>query len=194
MISVKDLYVKAGDLVIPAWRRMVEFLSGLPVLPGVGVLVRRTPRGSIVSSRAFVKGFSGSWGVSEPGDKTVIGDGYVNGVLPSIDGKRLTPQGTEKNRPTLKITPKKFDKTGRSWICVEVELKEGQQRFDEKDVKALRLVQADDPFKTGSKLIGRHPVACLYRGKAKAGLGVVHRMCYFDLQHRYLNGRHFFFV
>jgi hypothetical protein len=192
-VKITDLSVRAGDLVIPAWRRMVAYLAGLTVLPGIGVLVHRTPKGTIVSARAFLKDFSGSWGIGSLGPKTIIGDGYVNGLMPSIKGKRLTPAGSEKNRPTLEVTEKKFDKSGRSWICVEVELTDDEVRINPDRPEALRIVQADHPYQSGDKQIGRTPLALLYRGK-NPGLGKIHRIAYFDLQHKFSNGAHFFFV
>lgn len=194
MISVTSLSVKVGDLIIPAWRRMVEFLASLPVLPGVGVLITNTPRGTIVNARSAVLGFSGSFSMGTPvAGMIVIGPGYCNAKVPTISGDPLIPEKTTATAPKLKLKEKEFDATGRSWICLEIEVDAAGKPI-EKD--PLRIVQAKHPFFTEQKTIGRFPLAVLYRAEAKDGFGRLHRIVFHDLQHRYepTKKRHFFFV
>jgi hypothetical protein len=194
MISVTSLYVKVGDLIIPAWRRMVEFLATLPVLPGVGVLITSTPRGTIVNSRAMMLGFSGAWAMGTTGtSELTIGDGYCNALVATIDGKPMIPPKSTESRPRLKLKESLFDTTGRSWICLEIEVE-----ADGKPIKKnpLRIVQAAHPYFTEKPTIGRTPLALLFRAEAKTGTGQLHRIAYHDLQHRYdpSKKRHFFFI
>ena len=194
MISVTSLYVKVGDLIIPAWRRMVEFLASLAVLPGVGVLVTSTPRGAIVNARAFVQGFSGAWAMGTTGTSSLtIGDGYCNSAVPTVNEEPLIPTKAATPRPKLELKESLFDKTGRSWICLEIEVDATGKPIKK---NPLRIVQAAHPYFTSARTIGRTPLAVLYRGEAKTGIGQLHRIAYHDLQHRYDLGkkRHFFFV
>lgn len=190
MISITSLYVRAGDLIIPAWRRLVEGIASLPVLPGVGVLLTSTPRGTIVNSRAAVVGFSGAWSMGTPsGGALEIGDGYCNAKVPTIEGKPLIPNVAP--RPPLKLKEALFDKSGRSWVCLEAEV-DASGKPIAKD--PFRLVQAAHPYFTDKKEIGRAPIAVLFRGQAKSGLGQLHRIAYHDLQHRFDGKRHLFFI
>lgn len=189
MISPRDLYVRAGDLVIPAWRKLVECLASLPVLPGVGVLVTRTPHGTVVNSRAFMVGFTGSWamgGGSLDAGEIAIGDGYVNATVPFVGELLLMPKDAKATRPKLKVDQKLMDESGRSWICLEAEVD-----ADGKPIKKrpFRIVQAKHPYFTDSALIGRTPLAVML-GRD------FHRLAYFDLQYRFDAGKkkHFFFV
>lgn len=181
MIDVRSLSVRVGDLVIPAWRRLVSALEQLQVLPGVGVLVTRSPRGTIVNSRAALKGFIGSWAVSIAGNKATVGEGYVNAS---------PPQKPKKNE--IILSHDKYDKDGRSWIVLEVRVNDGGLL----DPKSITLLQSDHPYRTGDRLAGRTPLVVLVKKSAasKAGWGTLHRIAYFDYQHRYREGRHFFTV
>lgn len=184
MIDIRSLYVRAGDLVIPAWRKLVSALQTLPVLPGVGVLITRTPRGSVVNARAFLKGFIGAWAMGTPTAAEIrVGEGYLNAEMPADAGPKAK---------AVPLSEKTFDKTGRSWIVLEVTVGDDGAT----DPKKTRIVQADHPYRAERKQIGRTPLAVLYRGEAKKGFGVLHRIAYFDLQHRYnaATGRHFFFI
>jgi hypothetical protein len=194
MISVTSLSVKVGDLIIPAWRRMVEFLASLPVLPGAGVLITNTPRGTIVNARSAVLGFSGSFSMGTPvAGMIVIGPGYCNAEVPTISGVPLIPEKAGGQAAKLKLKESDFDTTGRSWICLEIEVDAAGKPIEK---NPLRIVQAKHPFFTDKPTIGRFPLAVLFRADAKQGLGRLHRIVYHDLQHRYdpTKKRHFFFV
>jgi hypothetical protein len=182
MIDVRSLSVKVGDLVIPAWRRLVSALLTLPILPGVGVLVTRTPKGSVVNARAFLKSFTGSWAPLVAGGEVRVGAGYVNGELVPGTGEEGTP---------IRWNEKLYDDQGRSWLVVESVVTATGLHVPEK----ARVLQAAHPYRSGEKLAGRAPLAVFYR-KGKSGVGQMHRIAYFDLQHRYNPGtaRHFFFV
>jgi hypothetical protein len=183
VIDVRSLSVRVGDLVIPAWRRLVSALETLKVLPGVGVLITRTPRGSVVNARAFLAGFTGAWSAGAPTERGIrVGPGYVNAIqapdtLPDAD---LIPWDD-----------KTYDDDGRSWLVLEVEVSTAGRIDPEK----IKILQADHPFRTDNKLIGRTPLAVFYRGQGE-GFGTGHRIAFFDLQHRYNpgTGRHFFYV
>jgi hypothetical protein len=184
VIDVRSLSVKVGDLVIPAWRRLVSALETLQVLPGTGVLISRTPRGSVVNARAFLAGFSGSWSIAAPSaDGLRVGAGYVNGDL---------VPGTGKGADPVPWSAKTYDDAGQSWLVLEVPVTSTGLHIPEK----MRVLQADHPFRSGDKLVGRTPLGVFYRGEAGAGFGQAHRIAFFDLQHRYNpgTGRHFFFV
>lgn len=183
MIDIRSLSVKVGDLVIPAWRRLVAALQTLQVQPGVGVLITRTPRGSIINARAWLMGFRGSWDIGAPTKKGVrVGYGYLNGKLVPNTGPEAKP---------IPWSEMKYSDTGHSWLMLEVPVTAGG--FAE--VEKAKLVQANSPhFAAGA--VGRTPIAVAYRGSAGTGFGQMHRIAYFDFQHRYNAGsqRHFFFV
>jgi hypothetical protein len=187
MIDIRSLSVRAGDLVIPAWRRLVQALQQLPVRPGVGVLVTRTSRGSVVSARAWLVGFAGSWTITPPTKAGLrVGTGYLNG--------KLVPATDPKAKP-LRWDKKLYDKQGRSWVVLEIEVNAAGLVAEKNGV---RLAQSDHPFRAPSKLIGRAPLAVFVRPADSKGeeVGTMHRIAYFDLQHRFHPGtqRHYFYI
>jgi hypothetical protein len=184
MVDIRSLSVRVGDLVIPAWRRLVAALQTLAILPGVGTLITRTPRGSIVNARAWLVGFTGSFAVNIVGARSVrVSNGFLNGEQVADTG----PQGLP-----IPIDESLFTDLGRSWICLEVVVDATGVLQKER----TRIVQADHPTRTAARLIGHHPLAVFNRGTQTRGFGTLHRIAYFDLQHRYNPGtrRHFFWV
>jgi hypothetical protein len=158
------------------------------------VLITSTPRGTIVNSRAMMLGFSGAWAMGTTGaSELTVGDGYCNALVPTIDGKPMIPAKASESRPRLALKESLFDTTGRSWICLEIEVGADGKPIEK---NPLRIVQAAHPYITEKPTIGRTPLAVLYRAEAKTGIGALHRLAYHDLQHRYdpTKKRHFFFI
>lgn len=194
----RTLYVKRGDPVLPAFRKLVKELAGLRLIAGRGVLLTRTSTGTVVSVRAAVTGFTGAWDVQISGQEATIGRGYVNGKEPELKGVPIS--GTkEKGTPTLKLDVTNYDKSGRSWIAIKATVDETGKIVEPKDGKGdlgLTVVQTaslEDPDDS----IGLHAIAMLKRRENETKeLGRKVQIAFFDYQHltsrQNAKWRHFF--
>lgn len=168
----RRLFVRPGDLVLPAWNRLLEFGRTLTIYSGPGILVApRIGGGVTISARAWVRSFDHPWKTALNGAFAEIEPGLVNGFEPLIDG---IPMSGKDNgpRPRLKLDDSLFDKTGRSWISIEL------TRTDAGKIDKLRIVQTDIYLgQDGGTLevkprIALEPIAMLKRAPAdRSGFG-----------------------
>lgn len=199
-MNFKSLYVRAGDLVLPAWNKLQETLGSFRILKGAGVTLRRTTGGVIISATGSLAEFIGSFHASISGDSCKVGEGYINGNEPLIGKVPIT--GTDdKPQPSLKLREDRFDETGRSWICVVGKINPETGRIitpvNGKGTLELQIEQRDNPGPDPDDLLAVVPIAMLKRaGKEKTGLGTLHQIALFDYQHRSAKQnerwRHFF--
>lgn len=182
----RSLDVRRGDLVMPAWRKLLDVLRSFRLRAGPGVLLRRSSLGVLVSSRAAVRGFSGSFPVNLQGDSAKVGEGYVSGLLPLIEEVPIL--GTEKvPQPSLKLRADRFDDTGRSWICIvgKVDPETGKIIQPVKGKGKLELqIEQRDSLTDEDDTLAIKAIAMLKRpAKEKQGFGTMHQIAMFDYQH-----------
>lgn len=182
----RSLNVRKGDLVLPAWRRLLEVLGSFRLRAGPGVLLRRSRLGVLVSARSALRGYTGAFPVDLQGDSVKVGEGYISGLLPLIDEVPLT--GTDKKpQPSLKLRADRFDDTGRSWVCAvgKVDSETGKIIQPVKGVGKLELrVEQRDSLTDEDDTLAIKAIAMLKRPvREKQGFGTLHQIALFDYQH-----------
>lgn len=200
----RSLYVRGGDLVLPAWNKLVAFMAANRIRAGDGVVISRSPLGVLISAKRNLSSFRGAFRISFEGEKIKVGRGFVNGLEPLIEKIPIT--GTDKlPPPSLALKEDKFDETGRSWICIigKVDPKSGRivepkKGTDGKTSGKLELwIEQRDNRTDPDDLLAIKPIAMLKRpAKEKKGFGTLHQIALFDYQHRSAfqnkRWRHFF--
>jgi len=196
----RSLYVKPGDLVLPAWQKLLKFLQSSQIRAGDGVLISRSPVGVVISAKPSKVNFRGAFTTVLTADQVKVGKGYVNGLEPLMGKIPIT--GSDKDpQPSLTLKEDKFDETGRSWICIigRVDPKTGKIIEPVKGKGKLELwIEQRDSRTDEDDTLAIKPIAMLKRpAKEKTGLGTLHQIALFDYQHRSVfqnkKWRHFFF-
>lgn len=170
-MNIKEIKVQKGEKIQAAWERLVRWVDTLKVVPGDGVKVRETPKGTIVTvikdSQPYRHPFKA--GVSESGAS--VRAGTVNGQTPYIldvatknwrridnrddDGNKFD---VEKPTPTMKLDLKNHE-GGKFYISLRVKPNDAGTIKDPKT--DLRVVQSPtaDGLKDGA---GYYPLALFY--------------------------------
>jgi hypothetical protein len=170
-MNIKEIKVQKGEKIQAAWERLVRWVDTLKVVPGDGVKVRETPKGTIVTvikdSQPYRHPFKAA--VSESGAS--VRAGTVNGQTPYIldvvtknwrridnrddDGNKFD---VEKPTPTMKLDLKNHE-GGKFYISLRVKPNDAGTIKDPKT--DLRVVQSPtaDGLKDGA---GYYPLALFY--------------------------------
>jgi hypothetical protein len=170
-MNIKEIKVQKGEKIQAAWERLVRWVDTLKVVPGDGIKVRETPKGTIVTvikdSQPYRHPFKA--GVSESGAS--VRAGTVNGQTPYIldvatknwrridnrddDGNKFD---VEKPTPTMKLDLKNHE-GGKFYISLRVKPNDAGTIKDPKT--DLRVVQSPtaDGLKDGA---GYYPLALFY--------------------------------
>ena len=161
-MDLRELEVKKGDPVLPAWERLKAWARRFELRAGSGVRFNQMPEGTWVIAEPAVQSWNHPFRVSVSDKIARIGNGSVNNLIPQIDGIGLdgmNQDGKEVTAPELKITSGP-DADLRSWICVQakVDLKTG--KIDPKDETALTVVHVNS-LAPQSADTGLQPLAML---------------------------------
>jgi len=181
--------VKSGDIVLAAWNAVLKAMTSLTILPGKGILLTRSPQGTVINSRQAIKGFTGAWAVTAGTNSLKVARGFVNAVEPLVGGFKISDSNAE--------IPFKDFVDGRLWVGIKVKVDPETGRMKEKDAteRDITVVVQGSPKSTDA-LIGFHPIALLTQKPVLR----VHQIAFFDYQHstaRKPTGkgfRHFFHV
>lgn len=188
-MDVRDLYVRKGDPILPAWKRLLEWARQFRLFAGRGVRLTRTPSGTYIVVDAQAAPWDHPFKVLVSGQETTILPGTVNKLMPTVNGVALDAE----NAPRLRIAGGPSSEL-RSWICVQVrvDLKTGAINSDDKDALTIVHVTDLDPATSegGSpddgKGIGLHPLAMLIWNGDKASIKRAHQITHFNQQHRFI--------
>ena len=170
-MNIKEIKVQKGEKIQAAWERLVRWVDTLKVVPGEGVKVRETPKGTIVTVIKDPQPYRHPFkaGVSESGAS--VRAGTVNGQTPYIldvatknwrridnrddDGNKFD---VEKPTPTMKLDLKNQE-GGKFYISLRVKPNDAGTIKDPKT--DLRIVQSPtaDGLKDGA---GYYPLALFY--------------------------------
>lgn len=155
---------------------------------GVGTLVTSAQGGFTISAFGKKARFRGAWFCKMARDGAItVALGYVNGVLPAIEGRSmdgLDAQGKADPRgiPTVPIKMELFDKDGKSWVCVQVRVDANGKMIPAKTAKPddLKIIQSTrlSPDET----LGLFPIAMM-KLDAKTAIWTLRQIAYFDVQH-----------
>ena len=177
-MNLRDLHVKKGDPVLPAWNRLLAWAGQFRLFAGRGVRLTRTPNGTFI----VVEQKSAPW---DHPFKVMVGDneatvlmGTLNNLVPTIAGKPLDAESP----PRLKINGGPNAEL-RSWICLDVRVDAKTGVINEKGVVIAHAREAE------SRESGRHPLAMLVWNTDRATVRRVHQITHFNLQHRFIKGQ-----
>jgi len=180
------LKVKRGDLVVPAWQRLVDFADTLRIFSGPGILISpRLGGGITISALPNNKAFDHPWRASLSAKEALFEPGRVNGIEPTINGIPMSGRNGG-DRPRLALSESLFTPTGESWLAIEL------TRNDAGKIVSLRIVQVER-LDSGGDLrfvdggspeikpnVALEPIALLYRGIEKVGFGQLRQIRFFN--------------
>lgn len=123
-VRITDLKARRGELVLPKWEKMVQYISSTDIIPGGFVRITRLPNGTIVTPNRK----SSPWlhpfmvGINPSEDfEMFVGTGTVNNVVPWI---KDDVQAGFSDPDTGRLVGVKVDpqEEGSSWIAVGVNI------------------------------------------------------------------------
>jgi hypothetical protein len=193
-MNIKEIKVQKGEKIQAAWERLVRWVDTLKVVPGEGVKVRETPKGTIVTvikdSQPYRHPFKA--GVSESGAS--VRAGTVNGQTPYIldvstknwrridnrddDGNKFD---VEKPTPTMRLDLKNHE-GGKFYISLRVKPNDAGTIKDPKT--DLRVVQSPtaDGLKDGA---GYYPLALFYLNAAGTAVEESFQIVHHNMRYLY---------
>lgn len=207
---LEDLKPRPGERFVAWFRRFLVWVRQfrlikadprvrMQVIPGHGTLI-----GVDLENTDYV----GSFAVSLAALEATIGEGYVNEIMPTIDGvglDGLTAEGAEVDVPTVSLSDGPNEKL-RSWLCLQVQIDPATGRLldpaKHKDVVTVIHTSLLDPgHRDGGSPdqnhFGRQPIAVIKWEDSTTPIGVWQHVLH-DLNHRFIpgakgaRGRHFF--
>jgi len=170
-----------GKSVKAAWQGLLKWAQAATLRAGPGVRIARRAGGTTISFAAPRQSFSGVFRVSIAGDRATVGVGTVEGIEPTISGVPIGGQ-FGKPVPTLKLDSGKYDKAGKSWVCVRARVDSESGRIDTKARDAVTIIQSARPH--GSDDLGTFaPLAMLRRiDPKKPEIGTAYQIAYWPLR------------
>jgi hypothetical protein len=203
-MDVRDLQVKRGDAILPAWQKLTAWAESLRVVPCPGMRLLVTPQGTHAVIEDNSTTWPHAWRVRVNGKDATIEEGTVNNRLPCIgetllDGRNFgDPEGEAGEVPTLKLMGAE---SGKTWIALRAVVKNGV--IEPGDPKALTVVEVPhlEPALTEGGApdaggVGLWPLAALYWRKGE--MARIKQIVFLNLVHRFQAGtdgalgRHFF--
>lgn len=168
------------ERVKPKLAGFLSWLRSQRITGGRGVTVFQTEEGTVVSATMRAQSFIGAFRVFRAGAGVRVGIGFVNGILPRIEGVPLD------EGPILPV-PKKMPETP-FFVFLKVTIVEDTGRIDPQDDSAVTIV-AGTKEDASEENTGYHPIAVFYPLEEGSKL---FQLAYFSYNHAYRNGRHFF--
>lgn len=142
----REIKVRPGEPIIPAWERLVKWVASLRVIPSPDFNARLTPHGTVIRVRKGQK-FRHPFRVVASGSMALVSEGILNDLVPTIleNGKKRRIDNRDASgvldrnntAPRLNLDFSKASKDGRIYISIRYTLKSG-----EKDAEA-EIVQTD---------------------------------------------------
>lgn len=206
MIHLRDLYVRPGEPVMPAWSRLLEWSKQFRLFAGRGVRLQRTPNGTYVIADLKANPWNHPFKVRFSDREATIGFGTVQDVVPRIEGKRLDgmdDKGREGETPTLRLTGEPNEEL-RSWIVVEVQVDPKSGEIDPENEEAVTIRHVRE-LRASTAEVGRHPLAMLVWAPNRATIVRARQITHFHLRHLFVpqqgsggedkrGGRHLFWA
>lgn len=206
MIDLRELYVRPGEPVMPAWKRLLEWAKQFRLFAGRGVRLQRTPNGTYVIADIRNNPWNHPFKARLADREATIGFGTVQDVVPRIGGERLDgidEKGREGEVPTLKIEGEPNDEL-RSWIVVEVKVDPESGEIDPEDKEAV-VIRHVQELRSPTPEVGRHPLAMLVWAPNGTEIVRSRQITHFHLRHLFVarqgseeteggGGRHLFWA
>lgn len=158
MPTLSDLKARAGDLIHPKWRMLLEWADSLEVQFGPGVLVSQGPRQTVVRGRR-PRSWSHPFTVSLSDGIVMVTNGFLNGervrmadrYLDGFEEDGITP--ADRPRLELKDRPKEGN---RSWIVLTEDGEIVHQVEHSTDVAHLAIIIWENERPVRKVQITRH--------------------------------------
>jgi len=179
MIDLRKLRVRPGELVLPAWNRLLEWAKQFRLYAGHGVRLQRTPQGTYVIADVRQTSWNHPFKVSLAEREVIVAFGTVQDVVPRI-GKRPID---EEPAPRLRLTGGP-DPDERSWVVVDVKVNGKSGEIDPRDKEAA-VIRHVNNLNRPSTEIGRHALAMLIWDAGLASVVRVRQITHFNLRHLY---------
>ena len=189
-MNVKELEVAVGAPIRPAWQRLRAWVRSLPEVPVTSgnVRVHRSPGQTSVVAETQPALFKGAFAVRISGLQATLGDGLLNGLVPTINGKPMDgvdASGAQGARPVLDLASGPNARL-RSWIALKVTGSDTGE-IDPNDPTAVQVIHTNDLQPgTGNQApgTGLHALAMLVWTDQSA-INRVRQIVYFSQQHAY---------
>jgi hypothetical protein len=180
--ELRPFVARRRERVKPKLAGFLSWLRSQRITGGRGITVFQTEEGTVVSASARSQSFVGAFKVTTKVGRAIrVGVGFVNGRLPTIDGKPLD-QGPALQLP--KTPPD--DKPLFVFLQVKVDEKSGRINPEDKEAVTIGVGTKEDASK---KDTGYHPIAVFY---PLEGGSKLFQLAFFSYNHAYRRGRHFF--
>jgi hypothetical protein len=171
-MDIKEIKVQKGERIQTAWERLVRWVDTLKVVPGEGVKVRETPKGTIVTALKQRHVYRHPFKVGASEATASVRAGTVNDQTPYIldvvtknwrridnrddDGNKFDP---EKPAPAMKLDLKNQE-GGKFYITLRVMSDDDGGIEDPKtDLRIIQTETAEGNKKDGA---GYYPLALCY--------------------------------
>jgi len=189
IVDLRDLMVKPGDPVMPAWRRLLDWAKQFRLYSSNEIRLTRTPQGTYIVAEPSGVSFIHPFRVSITSSQVIIRPGAVEDIYPRIGGVAIDA----KPAPQLQLG--KPNAEGRSWVALEVTTKDGV--IDPEDKGAVVIRHVSSLARTREE-VGIQPLAMLVWSGST--VSEVHQIVHHSLGHYYVRptegrgGRHLFFA
>ena len=193
-MNIRSIRVQPGEKIQPAWVRLVKWAETLKVIPGEGIKVRETPKGTVISFQRKRETYSHPFKVGFSGEAATITTGTVNGQTPYIldtnskDWRRIDNRDdegnkfkTEKPTPSMKLDLRKQE-GGKFYLSLRVKPNDAGTIKDPKD--DLRIVQTKtaEGDKDGA---GYYPLALCYLNAAQTDIEESFQIVHHNMRYLY---------
>jgi len=193
-MDIKEIKVQKGERIQTAWERLVRWVDTLKVVPGEGVRVRETPKGTIVTVLKKRQAYSHPFKVGASEASVSVRAGTVNGQTPYIldvttknwrridnrddDGNKFDP---EKPAPMMKLDLKNQE-GGKFYISLRVKPNDAGTIKDPKT--DLRIVQTPtaEGLKDGA---GYYPLALCYLNASTTAVEETFQIVHHNMRYLY---------
>ena len=193
-MKTERIKVQKGEKIQTAWERLVRWVDTLKVVPGEGVTVRETPKGTIVTVLKQRQVFSHPFKAGL-GDATAsLRAGTVNGQVPYIldvttknwrridnrddDGSKYE---TEKPTPAMKLNLKNHE-GGKFYLSLRVKPNDvGTIKTPKEDLRIVQTKTAQGD-KDGA---GYYPLALCYLNESGTAVEEVFQIVHHNMRYLY---------
>ena len=196
---------RPGEKILPAYNTLAKAVREWRWFQGEGIRILDTPLGATIIREPDSLAFNHPWRVSGGAGICTVSPGFVEGVLPWIDGRPidgLAANGAPDPRgvPTLKLADL-FDDNGYSWIALRL-LCDKDLKLLASEKKGAEILQTNVrtwgggyslAVKSGDGWQGDYPIALLRR-TGKTGFGSLFQLAHFNIRCRPRTGKFWFFV
>lgn len=182
-MNLDDLIVKRGDPVLPAWRRLLEWVRGLKIIAGPGIRLNMTPQGVVATLEREVPPWQHPWKTSA-GDVANIRAGTVRGItarvkdlggkLRRLDGRDSDGALSDDGLPQMEVDFNLHDERGRAWLVVRLKIGE-DGGLDPDDPEAVIVEQVDEIPE------GAHAVALIQFDESRSTVEEVFQISHHNL-------------